>query len=806
MNKKLLYTSITTAALFVGTQLGVNNAQADTATDNSDTTNQTSATQGSAQTATNEKLATVKPTSQQQYQANVQTAKGNVATAQNQVNTTQTKVATAQGQVTNQSQLVAIGQSQYDAGKAQVDRAQQTLDANNQVLAEAENKVDAAKSQTAAAETQIPADQQQIAANKVAIANQPATEKKAQTAKDAAVTALTQAKTEQATAQSDADAASAVTAAKQATVDQASAAQQKAATQANQAKVAVASAQDAVNKNTQAINSAKTAIQNTTSQINANNQAVSTAQAKVTAAQAALAAAERPTTTTESQNKYDAAEFPQSQLTGAETVSVAYPSNGKYVPNADKINQYMFEYINQLRALNGQPVLKQTSTLQNNAIARAAAQVDGGLDHTGSSYAENLTQVYPQWFMSDQETAYNAVMGWYDESNNVESGSFGHRVNLIYSTGDAGVAINLAKHVAAFEVDNAGMTEAQQDKYVDLFDNAHTNAATGTKALPAVTFNYVQTTPADPKKIAAANATLIAATASLNGLQNTGKTLATTLANQNASLQALQNQTSGLQATVTTKQAQVQVAATSLKAANVALTQAQGQLATAQQQQLSPVRNLKTSIAKTAAAQVTATQAAKNLASTKTLIADLTAENARLAAVLAQGQAQVDTANEQLAAGKAQLDRKKTDLAQFKQVLGAARVDLAVAQGDLTATKAFLARVEANKFTTTTAAAADGIAETTNVDQSTGVTAPHATATKTVANSNGTINATSTSVDVSDGDVTTKLVAGAKQQPVAAQATALPQTDEKQSASLTVVGLLAAGFSLLGLTKLRKRA
>ncbi|ARW14405.1 CAP domain-containing protein [Lactiplantibacillus plantarum] len=806
MNKKLLYTSITTAALFVGTQLGVNNAQADTATDNSDTTNQTSATQGSAQTATNEKLATVKPTSQQQYQANVQTAKGNVVTAQNQVNTTQAKVATAQGQVTNQSQLVAIGQSQYDAGKARVDRAQQTLDANNQVLAEAENKVDAAKSQTAAAETQIPADQQQIAANKVAIANQPATEKKAQTAKDAAVTALTQAKTEQATAQSDADAASAVTAAKQATVDQASAAQQKAATQANQAKVAVASAQDAVNKNTQAINSAKTAIQNTTSQINANNQAVSTAQAKVTAAQAALAAAERPTTTTESQNKYDAAEFPQSQLTGAETVSVAYPSNGKYVPNADKINQYMFEYINQLRALNGQPALKQTATLQNNAIARAAAQVDGGLDHTGSSYAENLTQVYPQWFMSDQETAYNAVMGWYDESNNIESGSFGHRVNLIYSTGDAGVAINLAKHVAAFEVDNAGMTEAQQDKYVDLFDNAHANAATGTKALPAVTFNYVQTAPADPKKIAAANATLIAATASLNGLQNTGKTLATTLANQNASLQALQNQTSGLQATVTTKQAQVQVAATSLKAANVALTQAQGQLAMAQQQQLSPVRNLKTAIAKTAAAQVTATQAAKNLASAKTLVADLTAENARLAAVLAQGQAQVDTANEQLAAGKAQLDRKKTDLAQFKQVLGAARVDLAVAQGDLTATKAFLARVEANKFTTTTAAAADGIAETTNVDQSTGVTAPHATATKTVANSNGTINATSTSVDVSDGDVTTKLVAGAKQQPVAAQATALPQTDEKQSASLTVVGLLAAGFSLLGLTKLRKRA
>ncbi|KZU44804.1 hypothetical protein Nizo2776_2973 [Lactiplantibacillus plantarum] len=533
----------------------------------------------------------------------------------------------------------------------------------------------------------------------------------------------------------------------------------------------------------------------------------------MTAAQAALAAAERPTTTTESQNKYDAAEFPQSQLTGAETVSVAYPSNGKYVPNADKINQYMFEYINQLRALNGQPALKQTATLQNNAIARAAAQVDGGLDHTGSSYAENLTQVYPQWFMSDQETAYNAVMGWYDESNNIESGSFGHRVNLIYSTGDAGVAINLAKHVAAFEVDNAGMTEAQQDKYVDLFDNAHTNAATGTKALPAVTFNYVQTAPADPKKIAAANATLIAATASLNGLQNTGKTLATTLANQNASLQALQNQTSGLQATVTIKQAQVQVAATSLKAANVALTQAQGQLATAQQQQLLPVRNLKTSIAKTAAAQVTATQAAKNLASAKTLVADLTAENARLAAEIAalpariaSMKARIATAEQQLAAGKAQLDRKKTDLAQFKQVLGAARVDLAVAQGDLTATKAFLARVEANKFTTTTAAAADRIAETTNVAQSTGVTAPHATATKTVANSNGTINATSTNVDVSDGDATTKLVAGAKQQPVAAQATALPQTDEKQSSSLMAVGLLAVSLALFGLVKPRKHA
>ncbi|WP_046783515.1 LPXTG cell wall anchor domain-containing protein, partial [Lactiplantibacillus plantarum] len=149
--------------------------------------------------------------------------------------------------------------------------------------------------------------------------------------------------------------------------------------------------------------------------------------------------------------------------------------------------------------------------------------------------------------------------------------------------------------------------------------------------------------------------------------------------------------------------------------------------------------------------------------------------------------------------------RKKADLAQLKQVLGAARVDFAVAQGDLTAAKAFLARVEANKFTTTTAVA-DGIVETTSVAQSAGVTAPHATATETVANSKDTANATSTSADVSDGNATMKLVAGAKQQPAAAKATALPQTDEKQSASLTVVGLLAAGFSLLGLTKLRKRA
>lgn len=331
-------------------------------------------------------------------------------------------------------------------------------------------------------------------------------------------------------------------------------------------------------KNAQAISSTKSAIQDTTNKINTNNSAISAAQAKVDAATAALAAAKKPSTTTESQSQYSAAMFPQSDITSSQTVTLTYPQNGKYVPNVDNINKYMFEYINELRAINGQPALKQTTTLQNNAISRAAAQVDGGLDHTGSIYSENLTQMYPEWYLSDQEVAYAAVMGWYDESNNVEQGSFGHRINLIYSTGDAGVAANVAKHVAAFEVDNAGMTSEAWDKYIDLFENAHTSAATGTKSLPAVTFDYVQTTPADPKKIAAANAALNAATTSLTGLQTTGRSLATTLAKQNASLQTLQNQTSGLKATVATNQAAVAAAIARLSTANTNLAQARAAL------------------------------------------------------------------------------------------------------------------------------------------------------------------------------------------------------------------------------------
>lgn len=99
-----------------------------------------------------------------------------------------------------------------------------------------------------------------------------------------------------------------------------------------------------------------------------------------------------------------------------------------------------------------------------------------------------------------------------------------------------------------------------------------------------------------------------------------------------------------------------------MKAANVALTQAQGQLATAQQQQLSPVRNLKTSIAKTAAAQVTATQAAKNLASAKTLIADLTAENARLSAEIAALPARIARMKAQIAMAERRRLRRLMEL------------------------------------------------------------------------------------------------------------------------------------------------
>ncbi|OAX75859.1 cell surface protein [Lactiplantibacillus plantarum] len=835
MKKQLLYTSITTAALFVGTQLGVNNAQADATTDNG-TGNQattTSATQGSAKTVTNEQLATVKPTSQQQYQTNVHTAKGNVAAAKNQVNAAQTKVATAQGQVSNQSQLIAAGQNQYDAGKAKVDNAQQQLEAKNQVVAKAESQVNADQAKIAAAEQQIPADQQQIATNNVAITNQPAIEKNAQAAKNTADATLAQAKTDQATAQSAAKVASTVTATKQADVDQATTTQQKAVTQVNKAQAAVTTAQGAVNKNTQAISSAKTAIQGTSKQINANKQAVAGAQTKLAAAQAALTVAKQPTTTTETQSKYSAAEFPQSELTGSQTVTVAYPANGNYVPNVDKINQYMFDYINELRALNGQPALKQTAALQNNAIARAAAQTDGGLDHTGSIYAENLTQLFPDWFLSDQEVAYEAIMGWYDESNNVESGSFGHRINLIYSEGNAGVAANLAKHVAAFEVDNSGMSEAEFNKYYNLFYTAHTDAATKTKALPAITFKYVQTTPADPKKIAAANATLNAAMASLNDLQDTGKSLATKLANQNASLQTLQSQTSGLQAAVTTKQAQVKVAAASLVTANANLVQAKAQLTTAQRQQSVADQSLKATMVKTATAQATANQAAKNLASAKTLVADLTAENSRLAAeiealpaqiaamkaqkamreqqittakaMLAQAQAQVDQANEQLAVEKAQLDSKKTDLAQLKQVLGAAQVDLAVAQGDLTATEAFLARVEANKFTTTTTIA-DQISEKATADKpaSATITALHGTTAKATVNVSDTANMTNISVDASAGNGSNAIVK-AKQQSTGAQAAVLPKTGEEQPSRMLAVGLLAASLALFGLVKPRKR-
>lgn len=148
----------------------------------------------------------------------------------------------------------------------------------------------------------------------------------------------------------------------------------------------------------------------------------------------------------------------------------------------------------------------------------------------------------------------------------------------------------------------------------------------------------------------------------------------------------------------------------------------------------------------------------------------------------------MDAAKAQLAAGKALLDSQKADLAQLNQVLGAAKVDLAVAKGDLTATQAFLARVEANKYIVTTAVA-DGVTET----------ADQATATSQSAQKLGVTATTSV-------NNAAKTVTKPAAKPVAAQAAALPQTDEQSDAGLTVLGLLAASVSFFGFSKRRKHA
>ncbi|MFC3932118.1 putative cross-wall-targeting lipoprotein signal domain-containing protein [Streptococcus dentapri] len=147
--------------------------------------------------------------------------------------------------------------------------------------------------------------------------------------------------------------------------------------------------------------------------------------------------------------------------------------NQAYTPNPTAITQYLNEYLQELRQINGISVpVPDANTLMNDfAQARAneeAGEVNG-IDHQTSLafpsgvtiYSENghqdqLSSITPtvngQSLGSDKATAYYLALNWFADYFNIASGTgeeaFGHAISILSNSGD-GMSVGIANGTGA---------------------------------------------------------------------------------------------------------------------------------------------------------------------------------------------------------------------------------------------------------------------------------------------------------------------------------------------------------------------
>ncbi|CDN23821.1 cell surface protein [Lacticaseibacillus rhamnosus] len=116
-----------------------------------------------------------------------------------------------------------------------------------------------------------------------------------------------------------------------------------------------------------------------------------------------------------------------------------------FKPDEAEIVSYFHQYVNELRALNGQSALTISDRDTSRAQQRVRAIVED-FNHEAVSHAtENIgtNTGITDHMRSNQEIAYYMVMAWYDETDNPEplgNGHYGHRANLIYGGPSMGVS------------------------------------------------------------------------------------------------------------------------------------------------------------------------------------------------------------------------------------------------------------------------------------------------------------------------------------------------------------------------------
>lgn len=140
-----------------------------------------------------------------------------------------------------------------------------------------------------------------------------------------------------------------------------------------------------------------------------------------------------------------------------------YETSGviSYRPDTKKITQYMVDYINELRKINGIPdkvtydaVAQQIAQkrademLANNRLEHKAGVKDYSWENIAKvTYGKDTSYYFKDHIvLSDKEMAYRQLSGWFAEYNNIASGSgsymYGHRLALLF--GKTGLGYGLS--------------------------------------------------------------------------------------------------------------------------------------------------------------------------------------------------------------------------------------------------------------------------------------------------------------------------------------------------------------------------
>ena len=401
-------------------------------------------------------------------------------------------------------------------------------------------------------------------------------------------------------------------------------------------------------------------------------------------------------------------------LTAEQAKEYAEKGTFTYVPNSTKITEYFVAYLNELKRLNGitNTVDASSSDLIAYAIARAEENAARGLlthqtdlnpadfnletilriteengvittndknnilgSENAGSTGSGLTYHYLMKDsnaenLSDQSVAYNLLLGWFTDYNNIsrtetssENVNYGHRITELMAAGPIGIGFSANGLHAVLETsrtfDSIGTDTSNFEPDFITNDKGETvmvrkGTETPVVFLPAVTFNFVYDKDVLGQETAQAVDTLANSV-----LEQSKKNLdASKIASDQARAAyvfALKNQANLAEKTAE-KEAEISSLETNLKTAQT---------------------DLSTAKAKVAQTQEKLTQLEQN-----SQLASLKEQLANQEKAVQEAQANLDTQ-------KAELNQRQTALTQATSLTETAKQDLANAQVQLESAKAY---------------------------------------------------------------------------------------------------------------------